>query len=308
VTLRSLGFPVITANSHLAPGRACRRSRDTSAGCTVEGRYRRDPSTLDETLSVGHTALRNRLAAGKSQPAHRKSSKGIREAVSGWGRCVRSRGERPPTRAPHCTQGESIMTASYTFDVFPASTATAPTAAAGGAATGQARPRAAGLPPRLVRRGAADGLRGQHLSAIRATLASSTVESEVRDPWVTRMRNLPATVVSTMLQGPLDWPDATVVSGDAVDVVARLKEESEPDIPTGLMAAMVTRLADHLLDSSVVRRADRSRTSRRRGPARPGGGGVDRAPACVGGFDEFEGHRHAGGAGSGVPSRPGCGA
>ncbi len=41
------------------------------------------------------------------------------------------------------------------------------------------------------------------------------------------MRNLPATVVSTTLEGPLDWPDATVVSGDAVDVVARLKEESE---------------------------------------------------------------------------------
>jgi len=51
-------------------------------------------------------------------------------------------------------------------------------------------------------------------------LASSTEESEVRDPWVTRMRNLPATVVSSMLEGPLDWPDATVVSGDAVDVVA----------------------------------------------------------------------------------------
>ena len=58
-------------------------------------------------------------------------------------------------------------------------------------------------------------------------LASSTDDSEVRDPWVTRMRNLPATVVSTTLEGPLDWPDATVVSGDAVDVVARLKEESE---------------------------------------------------------------------------------
>jgi dihydrofolate reductase len=58
-------------------------------------------------------------------------------------------------------------------------------------------------------------------------LASSTEESEVRDPWVTRMRNLPATVVSTSLQGALDWPDATVVSGDAVDVVARLKKESE---------------------------------------------------------------------------------
>ena len=58
-------------------------------------------------------------------------------------------------------------------------------------------------------------------------LASSTEDSDVRDPWVTRMRNLPATVVSTTLEGPLDWPDATVASGDAVDVVARLKEESE---------------------------------------------------------------------------------
>jgi dihydrofolate reductase len=60
-------------------------------------------------------------------------------------------------------------------------------------------------------------------------LASSTEGSEVRDPWVTRMRNLPAIVVSSTLPGPLDWPDATVVNGDAVDVVARLKQES--DVP-----------------------------------------------------------------------------
>ena len=60
-------------------------------------------------------------------------------------------------------------------------------------------------------------------------LASSTEESEVRDPWVTRMVNLPATIVSTTLEEPLDWPDATVLSGDAVDVVARLKDES--DVP-----------------------------------------------------------------------------
>jgi dihydrofolate reductase len=58
-------------------------------------------------------------------------------------------------------------------------------------------------------------------------LGASSEESEVGDPWVTRMRSMPATVVSTTLQGPLDWPNATVVSGDAVDVVARLKEESE---------------------------------------------------------------------------------
>ena len=58
-------------------------------------------------------------------------------------------------------------------------------------------------------------------------LAASTEESELRDPWVTRMRSLPATVVSTTLEEPLDWPDATVVTGDAVDIVARLKEESK---------------------------------------------------------------------------------
>jgi dihydrofolate reductase len=59
-----------------------------------------------------------------------------------------------------------------------------------------------------------------------AMLASSTEESDVRDPWVTRMWNMPATVVSTTLHEPLDWPNASVVIGDAVDVVARLKQES----------------------------------------------------------------------------------
>jgi dihydrofolate reductase len=58
-------------------------------------------------------------------------------------------------------------------------------------------------------------------------LGSGTEEPEGIDPWVIRMRSMPATVVSSTLQGPLDWPNATVASGDAVDVVARLKEESE---------------------------------------------------------------------------------
>jgi dihydrofolate reductase len=58
-------------------------------------------------------------------------------------------------------------------------------------------------------------------------LAASSQASEVHDPWVTRMLTMPATVVSTTLEGPLNRPNATVVRGDAVDVVARLKEESE---------------------------------------------------------------------------------
>jgi dihydrofolate reductase len=76
-------------------------------------------------------------------------------------------------------------------------------------------------------------------------LAASTEESDVRDAWVTRMRSMPATVVSTTLEGPLDWPDATVAGGDAVEVVARLKEASEVPLRShgslslnrGLMAA-----------------------------------------------------------------------
>jgi dihydrofolate reductase len=58
-------------------------------------------------------------------------------------------------------------------------------------------------------------------------LGPLTAESEANDPVNTRMRNLPTTVVSSTLEGPLDWPDATLVSGDAVDIVARLKQESE---------------------------------------------------------------------------------
>jgi dihydrofolate reductase len=59
-------------------------------------------------------------------------------------------------------------------------------------------------------------------------LAATSEEPAVLDPWVTRMRSMPATVLSNTLEGHLDWlGGATVRSGDAVEVVARLKEESE---------------------------------------------------------------------------------
>jgi dihydrofolate reductase len=56
------------------------------------------------------------------------------------------------------------------------------------------------------------------------------------DPWVERMRNLPATVISSTLTGPLDWRDATVAKGDAVDIVTRLKQES--DVPLRSQASL----------------------------------------------------------------------
>jgi dihydrofolate reductase len=57
-------------------------------------------------------------------------------------------------------------------------------------------------------------------------IGPSVTTLEDLDPVNARMRSMPTTVVSTTLEGPLDWPDATLVSGDAVDVVGRLKTES----------------------------------------------------------------------------------
>ncbi|MER5476428.1 dihydrofolate reductase family protein [Streptomyces sp. NPDC002734] len=121
------------------------------------------------------------------------------------------------------------MTATYTFDVFVSLDGFG---AAGGDWTGYwGKQGPELLEHRLGLYGAEQrmvlGANTYRLFA--RMLAESTEDSDVRDPWVTRMRNLPLTVVSTTLEAPLDWPDATVASGDAVEVVGRLKEES--DVP-----------------------------------------------------------------------------
>jgi dihydrofolate reductase len=122
---------------------------------------------------------------------------------------------------------ESIMTATYTFDVFSSLDGYGSHSGDWGGYWGKQGPEL--LDHRLAsfaeEQRMVFGANTYRLFA--RMLAASTEESEVRDPWVDRMRSMPATVVSTTLEGPLDWPDATVVSGDAVDVVARLKEESE---------------------------------------------------------------------------------
>jgi dihydrofolate reductase len=122
---------------------------------------------------------------------------------------------------------ETIMTTTYTFDVFSSLDGFG---AAGGDWTGYWGKQG----PELLEHRLALYSREQRMvlgantyRAFAQMLAESSEDSDVRDAWVTRMRNLPATVVSNSLESPLDWPDATLVSGDAVDVVARLKEESE---------------------------------------------------------------------------------
>ena len=80
-------------------------------------------------------------------------------------------------------------------------------------------------------------------------LAASSEGDDVRDPWVDRMRALPAYVVSSTLEGPLDWPDATVVSGDPVEIVARLKEDSDVPLRShGSLTLNRTLMAAGLVD------------------------------------------------------------
>jgi dihydrofolate reductase len=121
------------------------------------------------------------------------------------------------------------MTATYTFDVFSSLDGYGAAGADWTGYWGKQGPEL--LDHRLAQHGGEQRMvfGANTYRAFAQMLASSTEESDVRDPWVTRMRSLPTTVVSTTLEDPLDWPNAAVVSGDAVDVVARLKEES--DVP-----------------------------------------------------------------------------
>ena len=121
------------------------------------------------------------------------------------------------------------MTATYTFDIFSSLDGFGSNSGTYGGYWGKQGPelldRRLALyeaPQRMV-------LGANTYRLFTGFFASGDENPEVGDPWVTRMRDLPLTVVSTSLEGPLNWPNATVANGDAVDVVARLKEES--DVP-----------------------------------------------------------------------------
>ena len=84
-------------------------------------------------------------------------------------------------------------------------------------------------------------------------LATATEDSEVHDPWVARMLSTPATVVSSTLTGPLDARAATVVRGDAVEIVTRLKEESDVPLRShGSLALNRALMAAGLVDRVQV--------------------------------------------------------
>ncbi|WP_329265936.1 dihydrofolate reductase family protein [Streptomyces pseudovenezuelae] len=145
------------------------------------------------------------------------------------------------------------MTATYTFDVFSSLDGYG---AAGGDWTGYwGKQGPELLDHRLALYGAEQRMvfGATTFRAFVRMLAESSAGDDVRDPWVTRMRNLPTTVVSTTLEDSLGWPDASVVSGDALDVVARLKEESRTPLRShGSLAMNRALMAAGLVDRVQV--------------------------------------------------------
>lgn len=86
-----------------------------------------------------------------------------------------------------------------------------------------------------------------------AEMLSTVSDPTALDPWVGKLHNLPTTVVSTTLREPLDWPDATIAKGDAVDIVAQLKKESDVPLRShGSLAMNRALLAAGLVDRVQV--------------------------------------------------------
>lgn len=144
------------------------------------------------------------------------------------------------------------MTATYTFDVFMSLDGFG---AAGGDWTGYWGKQGPELFEHRLASYAPEQrmVFGANTYRLFTQMLASGEQPEMHDPLVTRMRSLPATVVSTSLEGPLDWPDATLASGDAVDVVARLKEESPVPLRShGSLAMNRALMAAGLVDRVLV--------------------------------------------------------
>ena len=69
-----------------------------------------------------------------------------------------------------------------------------------------------------------------------AAILLSGDDPHSHDEWNVRTLQMPATVISSTLRETLGWPDATIVSGDAVEIVTRLKTES--DVPLRSQASL----------------------------------------------------------------------
>jgi dihydrofolate reductase len=116
------------------------------------------------------------------------------------------------------------MTATYTYDVFSSLDGYG---AAGGDWTGYWGKQGPELLQRRLEQYNEDQrlVLGANTFRITARMFAEG-GADIGDAWAQRYRELPATVVSSTLKDTPGWPDATIESGDAVEIVTRLKEES----------------------------------------------------------------------------------
>ncbi len=83
-----------------------------------------------------------------------------------------------------------------------------------------------------------------------AEILTAGLDPNSLDEWNVRLLQMPATVISSTLHDTLGWQDATIVSGDAVDIVSRLKKES--DLPLRSLASLSLNWA--LMSAGLVDR------------------------------------------------------
>src|SRR4051794_9302054 len=83
-----------------------------------------------------------------------------------------------------------------------------------------------------------------------AAILLSGDDAHGQDEWNVKTLRMPATVISSTLRDTLGWPNATIVSGDAVEIVTRLKKDS--DVPLRSQASLSLNWA--LLAAGLVDR------------------------------------------------------
>ncbi|OUE09953.1 hypothetical protein CMsap09_13475 [Clavibacter michiganensis] len=82
-----------------------------------------------------------------------------------------------------------------------------------------------------------------------ARLLAAARDAGELDEWNVLSMRMPATVISSTLRDTLEWADATIVAGDGVGIVRRLKEESElPLRSPGSLSLNHSLLAAGLVD------------------------------------------------------------
>lgn len=139
------------------------------------------------------------------------------------------------------------MTATYTFDVFSSLDGFANHNGDCGGYWGKQGPEF------LAHRAAAyrDPLRmvlGAKAYLSNAPLLDAGFDRSLFDEWTKRMFDSPVTVLSNGLIEPLEWPGTTIEYGDPIEVVTRLKAESQ--VPLRSHGSLIVNRA--LLNAGLI--------------------------------------------------------